>query len=87
MIEVAKQMSKLFIDTSASIYPYDSDIVITMMVASFTGAYSMLDIDERTRVMIVLLHIIQDIGGEKFEDGPDFLDFITEKMSEKKREE
>lgn len=84
MMDAARTALKTHVDTFATIYPADPVVGVTMVISAFVSCYSMMGEDARVRTCTTLFELIRDVGGERFEDGPDFLAFLKEKITEKK---
>lgn len=84
MIDAAKIAAKSYVDAFASIYPIDPVFGMTLSISSFVSCYSMMPEDDRLRTCAILFEIIGDIGSERFEDGKDFVEFMKQKLTEKR---
>ena len=84
MIEAAKIAGKKYADTFATLYPLDPSVGMTMVISGFISCYAMMNMSDRAHTMVTLFDIVSDISTERFEDGTDFLDFLKQKITEKK---
>ena len=57
-----------------------------LLVSSFATCFGLMSPEDRVRTVEAILTIAKDINVEKFEDGQDFLAFLTEKAIDHKEE-
>jgi hypothetical protein len=81
MIDDAKKSGDQFVATFEDIHRKDPSIALTMLISTFVACYSIMEPSDRARTMLVIMQIINEIQSEKFEDGPDFLDFMKQKFT------
>jgi hypothetical protein len=81
MIDEAKAAGEKFVDAFEYIHAHDPSIAMTLAISAFVSCYSILEPADRARTMLVVMDIINEIQSEKFEDGPDFLDFMKQKFT------
>lgn len=84
MFEAAKIAGKKYADTFAILYPQDPSVGMTMVISGFVSCYAMMSMSDRAHTMITLFDMVSDISTERFEDGIDFLDFLKQKITDKK---
>lgn len=86
MIDEAKEMSQTFVHSFIKIFNEDDSVGITMLISSFISCYGMMDKQSRALTLIPLLELLNEISGETFEDGGDFVSFLRDKLKEKQGE-
>lgn len=87
MIDQAKFDGQAFVNAFAKYHVLDPNVSITLLISSFVGCYSMLEPGDRVHTISVLLEVLKGIGLERFEDGPDFVDFMKQMITDKKETE
>jgi len=86
MIESAKIAGQKFVDLFEDLHDQDPSVAMTLAISTFVSCYSIMEPADRARTMLVVMEIINEIQSEKFEDGPDFLDFMKQKFTKDKDE-
>lgn len=87
MIDQAKFDGQNFVNAFAKYHAIDPAVSMTLLISSFVGCYSMLEPVDRIHTTTVLLEVLKEIGMERFEDGPDFVDFMKQMITDKKEPE
>ena len=64
------------------LYSVDSKKCKACLASLFISCYSFMDEKDRYNVLNVVLRLCASVGKECFEDGTDFVDFLTQAIKE-----
>lgn len=82
MKEDYKKASLEFTHTFITIMGRDGQEALQFLIANFITCYAMINNENRCYTLDAIISLAKDIAKEQFEDGKDFLDFISEKNKE-----
>ena len=74
-----------FIDAFAEMHREDEHTATTFIASAYLTCFSMMSIKERDRLTAALMIASGEMSQERFEDGQDFIAFLTEKDEEHKQ--
>lgn len=79
----AQELLRLSLHNFAALHRQNEHQARIYMLAFFAGGFSLMDLENRMRVLSTMQILVQDIDREIFEDPADFISFLAERIKEK----
>lgn len=86
MLEECRNLTAIFVAGFIQLHQKEPNDALICLVSTFIVCYAMLTPEERSRAMLCIGHMGTDINEERFEDGPDFLSFLADRILEQNDE-